>query len=235
MPDELAHVTLARDGTVLVADNCPIGWVGGDLAERPDTPAELRNAIRGMLSDRQASSEPPARDVWVTSLGKTVRLVIVEALPIRRSPVDLRGVLESSLTALHRQAERLDVTIRTHVDRNVPPRVLVDGEKLAWLVTVLVGNALRYVAQGSNVMPGGTIVVGASYDSATRSLAVDVQDDGPGIPADTKAALFQSGPSQPRVGLGLVMIFDVVIAHGGRLDVNSGLEGTKIQITLPVW
>ena len=235
MPDELAHLTLARDGTVLIADNCPTGWVGGDLAERPDTPADLKSAIRELLRNRHSSPTPLARDVWVASLAKTVRLVVVEALPIRRSPVDLRGLLESSLTALHRQAERMDVTIRTHVDANVPSRVVVDGEKLAWLVTVLVGNALRYVPQGSNVMPGGTIVVSASYDSAARSIAVDVQDDGPGIPADTKAALFHSGPSQPRVGLGLVMVFDVVSAHGGRLDVNSNLEGTKIRVTLPVW
>ncbi len=235
MGDGLAHVILARDGTVLAVDNCPIGLVGGDLVERPDTPADLKSAIRGTLSDRQSSSEPLTRDVWVASLEKTIRLVIVEALPIRRSPVELRGLLESSLTALRRQAERLDVRIKTHIDANVPPRIVVDGEKLAWLVTVLVGNALRYVPQGSEVMPGGTIVVGASYDAAARSIAVDVQDDGPGIPADTKAALFQSGPSQPRVGLGLVMVFDVVTAHGGRIDVNSDLEGTKIRVTLPVW
>jgi signal transduction histidine kinase len=235
MCDELAHVTLARDGLVMAVDNCPIEWLKTDLSERADTPADLKSALQEMLSAPQPAPEPLVRDVWVASLDKTVRLTVVEALPIRRSPVDLRGLFESSLTALHRQAEPVDVTIRAAVDATVPPSVMIDGEKVAWLLTVLVGNALRYVPQGSNVMPGGTIVVSASYDSAARTIAIEVQDDGPGIPADTRAALFHSGPSQPRVGLGLVMVFDVVVAHGGRLDVDSNLEGTRVRVTLPVW
>jgi signal transduction histidine kinase len=233
MPDGLPYLTIARDGTVLSADNCPAGWAGTDLTERSDTPADLKSAIRQMLDDLSAPA-PLVRDVVVAPLARTFRVVVVEALPIRRVPVDLRELLESSLTPLRRQAAHSDVTIRSSTAADFPRRLLIDGEKVAWLVTVLVGNALRYVPHGSDVMPGGTIIVKASYDAAARQVSIAVQDDGPGIPADTKAALFQTGPTQPRVGLGLVMVFDVVVAHGGRLDVESGHEGTVVRIALPV-
>ena len=47
------------------------------------------------------------------------------------------------------------------------------------------------------------------------------------------------GPDQPRVGLGLSMVREVVAAHAGHIEVHSDTDafrrGTTIRLTLPVW
>jgi C4-dicarboxylate-specific signal transduction histidine kinase len=43
-------------------------------------------------------------------------------------------------------------------------------------------------------------------------MTIDVQDDGPGIPADRLPALFNARPGQTRLGLGLSMVREVVAA-----------------------
>ena len=50
---------------------------------------------------------------------------------------------------MQRQAKASDVTLNVVVDDQVPAVVSLDAEKIAWAITVLVGNALRYVHHGS--------------------------------------------------------------------------------------
>jgi signal transduction histidine kinase len=53
-------------------------------------------------------------------------------------------------------------------------------------------------------------------------VVVAVEDDGPGIPADKVANLFRRGHGVTHgTGLALMLIEDVVAAHGGTIDVKS--------------
>ncbi|HUK37151.1 MAG TPA: ATP-binding protein [Vicinamibacterales bacterium] len=179
-----------------------------------------------------------ARDGTVLAPGDSSHPVVVDAVPIRRAPTDIRGLVTSSLGAMIAQAHAADVTLDTSVDDRVPPLVNIDADKIGWALSALVGNALRYVRHGSNVMPGGAITVRITYQEIRPSIVIDVQDDGPGIPADKLRALFEATPDRPRVALGLLIVRDFVIAHAGQLDVRGDTgtagRGTAIRITLPV-
>ncbi len=87
-------------------------------------------------------------------------------------------------------------------------------------------------------MPGGSIAVRASYNPAPAQVLIEVQDDGPGIPMDRVNALFGGGPDPARRGLALLMVRDVVAAHGGYVEVDSETDpyrsGTIVRLTLPV-
>jgi two-component system CheB/CheR fusion protein len=167
-----------------------------------------------------------------------VHLTVIDALPLRRVPTDLRTLLRFTLEVMQRQAKACDVTLNVVVDGQVPAVVSLDAEKIAWAITVLVGNALRYVHHGSQIMPGGSIAVRVTYNSAGHEVTIEVQDDGAGIPADKIRFLFSAGPDQPRMGLGLSMVREVVAAHAGHIDVHSDTDafrrGTTIRLTLPV-
>jgi signal transduction histidine kinase len=169
---------------------------------------------------------------------QAVREIVVDALPLRRVPTDVRALLESALGVMRRQANALDVTLDLVIEGRVPAKISLDAEKTAWAITTLVGNALRYVHHGSHAMPGGTIKVHVTYDAARSEIAVKVQDDGAGIPAEKLQSLFSLGADQPRAGLSLPMIRDVVRAHGGEFEVQSETNpvrrGTTIRFTLPV-
>jgi signal transduction histidine kinase len=234
------HVVLSRDGTVLGAtDGAPSSWVGTRLGDREDVPEDLKEAGRTVLASADHSASPVAALVLLRSLQHAVHLTVVDALPLRRVPTDLRALMRATLEALQRQAKAFDVDLNVVVDSQVPAVVSLDAEKIAWATTVLVGNALRYVRHGSHAMPGGSIAVRVTFNPTGSEVTIEVQDDGSGIPVDKLRFLFSVGPDQPRVGLGLSMVREIVAAHSGHIEVHSETDalrrGTTIRLTLPVW
>src|SRR5215472_18876753 len=105
------------------------------------------------------------------------------------------------------QAKALDVTLRVALDRNSPQTVFADRRKIAWAITALIGNALRYVRHGTGRMPGGSISVTAAPGPETGNAALEIQDDGPGIPPETVRAT-DSEVDDPRTGLALALVRD---------------------------
>jgi signal transduction histidine kinase len=233
------HLVLSRDGTVLGAtDGAPSSWIGTRLDDRDDVPQDLKEAGRAVLGKAKRSASPTAASTLLPSMQQAVHLTVIDALPLRRVPTDLRALLRSTLEVLQRQAREFDVTLSVVVDDQVPAVVSLDADKIAWATTVLVGNALRYVHHGSQVMPGGSIAVRVTYNSAGPEITIEVQDDGPGIPVNQLGQLFTVGANRLRVGLGLSMVREVVAAHAGHIEVNSSTDpfrrGTTIRLTLPV-
>lgn len=157
------------------------------------------------------------------------------AIPLRVGPTDLHALLDDALAALRAQATGLEISL-TIESAEALPTVDVDAEKIAWAVATLVGNALRFVRHGTRRMPGGSIVVRLARDAAGATITVE--DDGPGIPRDKVPWLFRRAPNATHAaGLGLMLIHDVVVAHGGSIDVHSETEGaergTRITLRLP--
>ncbi|HZT78147.1 MAG TPA: ATP-binding protein [Vicinamibacterales bacterium] len=159
-----------------------------------------------------------------------------DAIPLRRETADIRDLLRWALNVLRGQAAAFDVDLDVRVDDNVPAAVSVDPGKIAWAITSLVGNALRYVRRGSKTMPGGSIAVHVSHELGQMVIAV--QDDGPGIPSERLQTLFGPSPQTATAALGLAMVKDVVEAHGGTLAIESDTRapshGTTVRLTLPV-
>jgi signal transduction histidine kinase len=234
------HIVLGRDGTVLAAnDGAPAPWVGARLDGRGDAPKDLQIAARDFLARVSNQPGPLSQRTQVPSIGENVEFTVVDAMYLHRLPTDVREMVRTSLDALQRQAIAAGVTLSVVVDSGVPQRVSLDPERIAWAITALVGNALRYVRRGSISMPSGSVTVHVAYNAAGPEITIDVQDDGPGIPADRLPNLFSDGPDGSRFGLGLLMVRDIAAAHGGRVDVQSETaafaSGTTIRLTLPVW
>jgi signal transduction histidine kinase len=76
-------------------------------------------------------------------------------------------------------------------------------------------------------MPGGSIRVQARSIPGAAQIAIEVQDDGPGIP-----------PEHMKRMLTLGLVQDVLTAHGGDLAIESRTEseqsGTTVRLILPV-
>jgi signal transduction histidine kinase len=162
-------------------------------------------------------------------------VTVVDALPVRRTAVDLPATLRASLEVMTEQANACDVTLTVAISDNFPQAVLVDAGKVVWATATLVGNALRYVRHGSRTMPGGSVVVRLSYADDCRCVVIEVEDDGPGMPRERLQQLF--GDCAP-VGLALAMVREVAAAHGGTMEIQSDTDirrhGTAIRLTLPV-
>ena len=112
--------------------------------------------------------------------------------------------------------------------------VTIDTERFAWVLSNLVSNALRVGSVGSTVR----IVITQEEDDAV----LRVEDDGPGIPPELEARLFEpfshgrtAGTREGLVGLGLAITRDIVEAHGGviRYARNPG-GGAIFTVLLPL-
>jgi signal transduction histidine kinase len=152
-------------------------------------------------------------------------------------PVELRAMLASCVALLESQAKSVDVAIHLEVERDVPAVIRIDADKIAWCVTALLGNALRFVRRGTRLRPGGVIRIHVSA-APDHSVLVEISDDGAGIDS---AVLERSRTRQPgrthATALALNLVEDVVQAHGGTLTIQSSTKpdssGTVVRINLP--
>jgi signal transduction histidine kinase len=232
-------VVLGWGGEVLGAERgAPPEWVGAPLADRPDAPASLQDAARSVTAAARRGELLPRTEVQVPELGAVVELCAIPAVGLRRTETEIRPLFAHALAALERQAHALDVALSIAVDPGVPETVVLDPEKIGWVVSALVGNAMRYVRRGTRHMPGGTIAVAAILDAEKGEILLIVEDDGPGIPGPVVERLFRRDGARLPAGLGLVLVRDIVEAQGGSVEVTSSTDdvdhGTTVTVRLPV-
>jgi K+-sensing histidine kinase KdpD len=144
----------------------------------------------------------------------------------RREPVDLAGVLEAAREAVGATPEQ----VRLGVDPEV--RALVaDSVQLERAFANLIENAIRH--------GGGRPVLVRSRESGGR-LVVRVVDQGPGIPEQERALIFEPFYRREEVngkgfGLGLAIAKGFVEANGGEIGVESVPgQGSTFVVTFPL-
>lgn len=157
-------------------------------------------------------------------------------LRLNLQPVDLSPLVEHAVAVFAEQAEAANVHINTNVVENLPP-VLADGDRVRQVLHNLLLNALRYTPVG------GAITISAALATSADYIEVSVADTGSGIAEEDLPHVFgrfwRADRSRARdrggSGLGLAIVERLVVAHGGRIGVESTLgEGSRFWFTLPV-
>jgi two-component system, NtrC family, nitrogen regulation sensor histidine kinase NtrY len=114
----------------------------------------------------------------------------------------------------------------TQLERGL--RVVGDRDQLTQVLVNLIKNA-------EEAMPtGGVVTVRVRPDGP--NAVVEVDDEGPGIPAELKARLFEPYvTTKPQgTGLGLAIALRIVQEHGGTLDIlDAPLKGARLRLALP--
>lgn len=169
--------------------------------------------------------------------------------------INLKDVLEQSSEKFKVQADRVGVDFEYKLPRH-PLRVHGDATRLEQVLSNLVDNALTYAQDGGRHVRlisklGG---IRGNKQATNGHLAhqketnqklgrwwveIQVEDNGPPIPEEQKALIFQrfhrTNQSPRGAGLGLAIAREIVEAHGGDLYVKNGaVEGTKFVVRLPM-
>lgn len=145
--------------------------------------------------------------------------------------VDVNDIIEKTLNPFFKQAEEKDIELKfKQSEENV--FAYADPSKISWVISNLIGNALRYAEQGK-------IEVDAEIKG--RRVLVSVADNGPGIPKEYQAKIFEkfvrTGNDQDEksgTGLGLAIAKEIITAHNGRIwfDSEEG-EGSTFSFYIP--
>lgn len=204
----------------------------------------LRAAIQALL--RGAKNDPQLMDELLIGMDEeAVRLQhltedlsdlhgqVLGPLELDFQPVVLSEWLAHILRPRQEQAEEA----RLHWEEDVPgdlPTLRADPDRLAQAVGNLVSNAIKYTPAG------GLVTISAGVEDA--EVWIQVGDSGPGIPPEEQELIFtpfyrgNRGKRFPQgMGLGLSITQDLVLAHQGRIELEStpGL-GSKFTIWLPL-
>lgn len=150
-------------------------------------------------------------------------------LRLQAREVALAPIVDAAVDALAPLVEQRSQTLeRVRVPDDV--RVCADPERLHQVFMNVVGNAVKFTAEG------GAIRVACA--AAPEHVAIEVADTGPGIAPHVLPRVFDRfvrGDETPGgAGLGLAIAKGVVDAHGGTIEVKTALgEGTTFTVKLP--
>jgi two-component system OmpR family sensor kinase len=242
-------------GQVAGALNHLLGHVEGALDARhrseqqvrqfvADASHELRTPLATIMGYAELARRNPDYDnaealVKVESEGERMRALVEDLLllarldagrPLARDEVDL------TLMALE-TVQDVQVLAPDHewvLDLpDEPVTTLGDGPRLRQVLTNLLTNARRHTPPGTRVT--------VSLTREPTGVRLRVADDGPGIPEELRARVFErftrADASRTRdsggAGLGLALVQAIAAAHGGTAHVESRPGSTVFTVTLP--
>jgi two-component system sensor histidine kinase KdpD len=226
----LAEVDRLKSGFVALASHelrTPLTALQGFaelLATRRFAPTEVQRVAEIM----RAETERLGR--IVSDFLDLARLERGLPLAIRRTVLDPAPLIAAAVDLFRRT--RTTHRLELHVDGALP-RVDADADALDRVLKNLIGNALKYSPAGSCVRVRARTLDGA--------VAVDVDDEGPGIPPEERARVFEpyyrvrdTETLGPGTGLGLSVVKSIVEAHGGTVHADTAPgAGTRMTVMLP--
>ncbi|MGP3955644.1 sensor histidine kinase [Nonomuraea sp. 3N208] len=229
----------------------PLSTIGGwaDLYFQGGLPdPEATTTAMSRIADQAAGMRRLVEDLLLLAR-------LDQQRPLETAPVDLQALVSEivsdarviapdrtiTLTATSRaievhagevRGERLLLGDPPAWDEMRPATVTGDAERLRRLLRNLLGNALQHTPPGTPVH--------VSVNGSPSRVRLAVADEGPGIPADKRAHLFerfyQGDPVRRHgSGLGLAIARAIAEAHGGTIELRTSPHGSgsEFSVTLP--
>jgi signal transduction histidine kinase len=238
---ELASAFNQMSGSLEATERRRLELVG-DVAHELRTPL---TTLDGYLEGLQDGVVEPTQETWTLLRNETGRLTRLigdlgdlwraeaRQLPLRIEKVDVAALLSEAAERHAAEAAARQILLR--VEPGSPAIALADRDRLVQIIGNYVSNALRYAPTPSTVM--------LSVARRGDEMVVAVSDEGPGLPGEQLAHLFdrfyRADPSRSRAlggsGIGLAISRALAEAMGGRAWAESGGpgSGSAFYVALP--
>ena len=152
--------------------------------------------------------------------------------PLVRSAEPVSSTIDTIAKSFQPLAEDKGLQLNVEQDSELWANCALDA--LENILLNLFSNAIKYTPEGGQI----TVCTRTGDDNM---IEVSVSDTGIGIPKEEHEAVFNrfhrvdnTGEAAPGAGIGLALVKELVLAHGGRVELASDVgEGTTVTIKLP--
>jgi signal transduction histidine kinase len=216
-----------------------------DLSHQIKTPMTSLALSIGILSEKlKAQIDPKCSQLLVTATEDCGRLssLVNELLNIARMDarlkprpkevLDIEKVVQETLSPFLKQAGEKDIRIETNIVGPLPP-ISIDSLRFPWIISNLVGNAIRYTDRGGRIA--------LEVEKRGERLYFQCIDNGTGIPGEYLPKIFDpftqfsEREKKGYVGLGLAIVKEIIEEQGGDITVESTVEiGTTFTFWIPI-
>ncbi|NLA77778.1 MAG: HAMP domain-containing histidine kinase, partial [Clostridiales bacterium] len=151
-------------------------------------------------------------------------------LTLRLEKIDVLAELDEAVFVFKERAAREGIEL-VYTAPDFPAPMQGDANRIKQVFVNILDNSMKYTEQG------GKVAIFAEIKS--DNLVIEISDTGCGIPekdlSKVKEKFFKGNMSVPGTGIGLAVADEIVLMHGGRVDIYSEVGvGTTVTITLPI-
>ncbi|HVX65396.1 MAG TPA: HAMP domain-containing sensor histidine kinase [Bryobacteraceae bacterium] len=215
-----------------------LGLLSAGVAHELNTPlAVLEGSLEKLLETVQ---DPPTRQRLermqrVTGRLRTISESLLDFARVRTPemrPVELAPIIGEAWLLVSIDEKAAGVTFRPDIPSG--ELVLGDSDRLVQIFVNLLRNALNAVTSSGTIEAGSRRLTAAGREW----VAIAIDDDGPGIPADVLPHVFEafvtSRLDARGTGLGLTVAQGIVEQHGGSIEAsNRPGGGARLEVRLP--
>lgn len=146
--------------------------------------------------------------------------------------VDLNGVIKNTLLILRHRLKLGNIELELRLSDNLP-KIECDSSQMQQVIINLVMNG----AEACQNKGSGRVSIATRQDN--DSIILEIADTGDGIPREIMSKIFDpfftTKGEGKGIGLGLSVVYGIVDAHGGDIEVDSKTgEGAIFKVTLPI-
>jgi signal transduction histidine kinase len=217
-----------------------VGRMAAQIAHEVRNPLSSIGLNAELLGDELGQEADEARRLVASIIGEVDRLTeITETylrftrLPRPKLEREDLGALVTSVVALGRgEVEKEGIALSLDIAPDLP-EIPADEAQLRQALINLVRNAREALAQATTKR----LAISLAADGAAARLVLRVSDSGPGIDAGDLGRIFDPffSTKAQGTGLGLALVQQIVVDHGGQIDVESGPgRGTTFTLAFPL-
>lgn len=215
-----------------------------DVSHQLKTPMTSLSMSLGLLQSRGEKLSPEKqKKLYDTAFDDCARLAALinelvdisrletMSLPRPKETLNIKMVIFESVSPLMKEAKRKGLSIHLDIPDNIP-KITIDSFRFPWVITNLVGNALRYTSKGGSIFFRAYRKGGRCYFQCS--------DTGEGIKPEylphifDRFTQFSERGKSGTVGLGLAIVKDIIDQHGGDIQVKSQVgKGTVFTFWIP--
>jgi nitrogen-specific signal transduction histidine kinase len=217
-----------------------LGQMSAGLAHEIRNPLGVIKGSAEMLEKKLQGANPLESELagYISSEVNRLNGLVTRFLDFARpsqlelSPLRIENVLERALEAAHARYPAAAVSVERAYAKNLPA-ILADEQLCEQVFANLIFNAY----EGMEGFPGKLrVATSAESRDGRTGLRVEIEDSGPGVPAELREQIFNPFVTSKKtgVGLGLSIVAKIVDDHRGAIQLISETgQGAFFRVFLP--